>query len=107
MRFRGQGFTPAQAKYLTQPYGVRSANPTWKLGGHHSAVKWQNEMVKRGWTPQQIDEAIAGGQKFTAPNKVNPVNTATRYVHPQTGRSVVVDDVTNEVLHVGGDGFQY
>jgi hypothetical protein len=28
-------------------------------------------------------------------------------VHPRTGRSVVVDDATGEVFHVGGDGFEY
>jgi len=26
--------------------------------------------------------------------------------HPETGRSVIVDDVTHEVLRVGGDGFE-
>jgi hypothetical protein len=25
----------------------------------------------------------------------------------RTGRSVVVDDATGEVFHVGGDGFEY
>jgi hypothetical protein len=64
-------------------------------------------MEQRDWTPKQIDEALAGGQKHPAPNKVNPGNSATRYVHPKTGRSVVVDDVTGEVLHVGGDGFKH
>jgi len=33
--------------------------------------------------------------------------SATRYVHPRIGRSVVVDDATGEVFHVGGDGFEY
>jgi hypothetical protein len=47
------------------------------------------------------------GQQFKAVNNVNPGNAATRYVNPQTGRSVVVDDVTREVIHVGGDGFKY
>jgi hypothetical protein len=36
-----------------------------------------------------------------------PANGATRYVNPTTGRSVVIDNVTQEVLHVGGDGFLY
>ena len=36
---------------------------------------------------------------------MNPGNSATRYVHPETGRSVVLDDVTREVIHVGGEGF--
>jgi hypothetical protein len=56
---------------------------------------------------QQIDEAIASGKQFPAPNNVNPANGATRFVHPTTGRSVVIDNVTKELLHVGGDGFKY
>jgi hypothetical protein len=34
-------------------------------------------------------------------------NPATRYVYPDTGRSIIVDDITNELLHVGGDTFGY
>ncbi len=64
-------------------------------------------MRKRGWTVARIDEAIASGQNFSVINQVNPGNNATRYVHPETGRSVVIDDVTREVIHVGGDGFLY
>ena len=84
-----------------------SGAPNWKLGGNHSAQQWQNKMLQRGWTPEQITEAIQGGQKFPAVNLVNPGNPATRYVHPATGRSIVVDDVTEEVIHVGADGFVY
>jgi hypothetical protein len=64
-------------------------------------------MAQRDWTPQQITEATQQGQPFAAVNNVNPNNAATRYVHPTTGRSVVVDDVTAEVIHVGGNGFVY
>lgn len=64
-------------------------------------------MAKRGWTTRQIDEAISTGPTFPATNQVEPANGATRYVHPETGRSVVLDDVTGEVIHVGGDGFLY
>jgi hypothetical protein len=64
-------------------------------------------MSRRGWTPDQITEAIQQGQPFPAVNKVNPGNAAVRYVHPTTGRSVVVDTATGEVIHVGGDGFVY
>lgn len=64
-------------------------------------------MQHRGWTPDQITEAVEHGQQFPAVNNVNPANGATRYVHPTTGRSVVVDQVTGEVIHVGGDGFVY
>src|SRR4051812_35944654 len=52
-----------------------------------------------------ITEAIPGGQPFPAPNHVNPSHSATCFVHPPTGRSVVVDDVTRKVIPVGGDGF--
>lgn len=79
----------------------------WNLGGKKSPTKWANQMNKRGWTSQQIDEAVGRGRTFPADNNVNPSNPATRYVHPDTGRSVVIDDVTKEVLHVGGDGFKY
>lgn len=86
---------------------LKTAKTEWKFGTFKGAQKWARQMAKRGWTEKQITEAIESGQRFPAPNNVNPANTATRYVHPATGRSVVVDDVTKEVLHIGGDGFKY
>lgn len=82
-------------------------HPGWKLGRNHSAQEWQDKMQQRGWTPDQITEAIQNGQRLPATNKVNPAHPATRYIHPTTGRSVVIDDATREVIHVGGDGFLY
>ncbi len=64
-------------------------------------------MRHRDWTADQIEEAIRGGQALAAANAINPGHGATRYVHPTTGRSVILDDVTGEVIHVGGDGFVY
>ena len=81
--------------------------PNWRLGANHSAGQWQGKMQQRGWTVDQIEEAIHGGQSHSAANNINPANRATRYVHPTTGRSVVLDDATGEVIHVGGDGFVY
>jgi len=77
----------------------------WRLGSFKSMTKWQNQMANRGWTSQQITEAIESGQQFSATNMVNKGNSAIRYVHLQTGRSVVVDTETREILQVGGDGF--
>jgi len=88
-------------------HGARPGQPGWRFGGNHTARQWQNLMRRRGWTPDQITEAVQNGRKFSAVNNVNPGNAATRHVHPTTGRSVVVDDVTGEVIHVGGDGFVY
>jgi len=79
----------------------------WALGGGKSAGKWASQMETRGWTAKQITEAIESGEQHVAKNLVNEGNTATRYVHPTTGRSVVVDNETKEVIHVGGDGFKY
>lgn len=81
-----------------------------KLGRFKSAQKWANQMAKRGWTEEQIDEAWQNGKRYDAPNKVNAGNPAGRYVNPSTGRSIVVDEVLNEVLQVGGDaanGFRH
>ena len=77
------------------------------FGKHKSTQKWMNQLEKRGWTPGQVDQAIKKGKNFPAKNNINPGNSATRYVHPETGKSVVIDNVTKEVIHVGGEGFKY
>ena len=99
----------------TSPSTSQTATPNpdngggrkWKFGSNKSEQQWRSNLARRGWTPEQIDEAVANGQKFPAQNNINPSNGATRYVNPTTGRSVVLDNVTNEVIHVGGDGFRY
>lgn len=63
-------------------------------------------MGPRGWTQTQIDEAIRGGHQVPAINRATG-NPATRYVHPTTGQSVVVDRITGKVIHVGAPGFKY
>ncbi len=83
---------------------VQIAN-SWRLGGFKSASKWANQMAKRGWTESEITEAILSGEPYPATNLVNKANLAIRYVNPTTGRSVVLDNVTKEVLQVGGNGF--
>jgi len=87
--------------------GNGSGGKKWKWGSHKTSQKAARQMAQRGWTDAQIDEAVQNGQQHPAPNNVNPANGATRYVNPSTGRSVVLDNVTGEVLHVGGDGFLY
>jgi hypothetical protein len=60
-------------------------------------------MAARGWTDEQIEEALRT-TPIPAKGKLGP---ASRYVHPTTGKSVVVDDATGEIFHVGGEGFKY
>jgi hypothetical protein len=75
--------------------------------GQKSSQTWQNQMTKRGWTPESIEDAIKNGQQYPAPNNVNPGNGATRYVSPKSGQSVIIDNVTGGIIHVGGPGFDY
>ena len=63
-------------------------------------------MGPRGWSDALIDDAIESGEQIPAINKATG-NAAIRYVSPVTGQSVVVDSVTDEVIHVGGPGFKY
>ena len=56
-------------------------------------------------TLDRLTAAMLGGQTLPATNQVNSGHSASRYIHPTTGRSVSVDDVAGEVIHVGGDGF--
>lgn len=65
--------------------------------------KLRKQMRKRDWTEQQIREALAT-RGIPAEGKRHP---ATRYVHPVTGKSVSVDNVTGEIFHVGGEEFNY
>ena len=71
-----------------------------------SPEKLARQMVQQGWTQEQVSEALAHGRRFWAAN-LETGGSATRYLHLETGRSVVIDDATGEVLHVGGDGFVY
>lgn len=69
-------------------------------------AKVAGQMEARGWTEESIQEAIQSGDQVQAVNKATG-NPATRYINPTTGQSVVLDDVTKEVIHVGGPGFKY
>ena len=64
-------------------------------------------MQKRGMTYKQIQEAVQYGDAYSAIDKTAGGQPATRYVHPQTGRSVVINNQTGKVIHVGGEGFKY
>ena len=71
-----------------------------------SSDRLLRQMAARGWTEVQIETAVRLGERHPTVNRETNA-PATRYVHPETGRSVVIDDVSGEVIHVGGDGFLY
>ena len=72
--------------------------------------KIERQMAERGWTPEQIQEAYENGEQFSATNRLGgpgAFTPATRYVNPETGQSVVIDDATGEIIQVGGAGFRH
>jgi Colicin E5 ribonuclease domain len=62
------------------------------------------QMEQRGWTSDQIQDAYDNGEQVNAVNRATG-GTATRYINPVSGQSVVIEDAT--VIHVGGPGFLY
>jgi uncharacterized protein YukE len=68
--------------------------------------KIERQMQQRGWTAEEIQKAYENGEQVPAVNKATG-SPATRYVNPDTGQSMVVDDGTGQVIHVGGPGFRY
>ena len=91
----------------TAAEAAADASRAVKFGAGKSATKWANQLLKRGWTQSEIADAVANGERVPAVNNINPSNGATRYISPSSGKSVVVDNVTGEVIHVGGAGFKY
>jgi len=88
---------------------ARSYDPsTAQLGaeGISISAKIARQMEARGWTEEEIQEAIKSGEQVQAANKATG-DPATRYINPRTGQSVVIDNGTKEVIHVGGPGFKY
>ena len=67
--------------------------------------KIQRQMLSRGWTRQEIIDAFERGKAFPAVDRTAGSTAATRYVNPTTGKFVVVNDATGNVIQVGGAGF--
>jgi len=63
-------------------------------------------MQNRRWSKEEITEAFEHGQAFPQVNLRNG-NPANRYVNPTTGKSVIIDNVTGEVIQVGDVNFSY
>ncbi len=85
---------------------VGNANVQWKLGEFKSATRWANQLKNRGWTPEEITETIKNGKNYAVENRVNKGNAAVQYFNPKTGRFVVRDEVTMEILQVSDRRFK-
>ena len=79
----------------------------WRPGSHKSETKWLNQFANRGWTPEDVTYTIKTGKSYPATNMINKANGATRFQNPKTGKSIVIDDKTYELIHVGGENFKW
>ncbi len=61
------------------------------------------QMVTRGWTKQEILDTVNAGKTFPVVNKATG-GAATEYVSA-SGKFVVVDNATKQVIQVSGPGF--
>lgn len=93
---------PAVARWLIAQSLRRTA---WKLGSHKSNLKWKNRIEKRKWTADQITNTLKTGKRTKATNKVNKGNRAIMYTNPKTGKFLVRDEVTKEILQISDDNF--
>jgi len=55
------------------------------------------QMKKGEWTNEKVFEAL----KTNGIEATGKLNSATRYVHPDTGKSIIIDNVTKELFHAG------
>lgn len=77
-----------------------AGDPTLRVSNER---KLQKQMRRRGWTGAEIREALATPGLPTRGKD----GAALRHVHPLSGKSVVVDEATGEIFHVGGEGYAY
>lgn len=95
---------PAVQQTTTAPPAPRTGRVRPDLS--RASPKKLRQMQQRGWTQEQVSEAFESGEQSPAINKATG-GSATRYVHPKTGQSVVIDDATGQPIHLGGPGFKY
>jgi hypothetical protein len=61
-------------------------------------------MTSRGWTKQEILDTVREGDAYAVTNKATG-GPATEYVSRSTGKFVVIDNKSGQVLQVSGQGF--
>jgi RHS repeat-associated protein len=68
--------------------------------------KIENDMAERGWTQQDIQNVYQNGSTSTAIDRTAGGQPATQYLDPATGKFIVVNNTTGNVIQVSGPGFR-
>lgn len=76
-------------------------NSTWK--------NWANYMSNRGWSFGDIQKTLLNGKwsPHSGNNYLNPGNSMSKVTNINTGRSLIIDNVTKDIIHLGKPGFVY
>jgi hypothetical protein len=100
--------TQDEEEQTAEEVGAISAGAIYSTpGGVNYDDKILDQSAERPWTDEQIDEAQLYGDRIDAFNRMKgePFTPATRYVHPDTGASVVIDNTTNTIVQIGKPDF--
>lgn len=64
-------------------------------------------MMKRGWKFDDIQKTLAKGkwEPHSGQNYLNPGNSMSIVTNQSTGKSLIIDNVTKEVIQLGDKGF--
>ncbi|MGH9491125.1 MAG: RHS repeat-associated core domain-containing protein [Terriglobales bacterium] len=88
---------------------ARTVPDTGAVDLENLTPKIQRQMTSRGWSKQEIldtvQQAREGGDVHTVTSKATG-GAATEFVSPSTGRFVVIDKETGQVIQVSGPGFR-
>lgn len=99
--------TAALASWENEGGSVTSFRPKPNVNNLDKHALKSLQKPDRLWTKEQILEAYEQGSATTAVDKTSNFSSATRYIHPETGKSVIVNNDTGRVVHVGGAGYRY
>jgi RHS repeat-associated protein len=74
-------------------------NPGWK--------NWATYMSKRGWNFNEIQQTLTKGKwsPHTGNNYLNPGNSMSIVTDPKTGKSLIIDNISKEIIQLGGKGW--
>jgi len=70
---------------------------------------WPNYMIKKGWTFEEIQQTLSKGEwaARSAYNGLNPGNSMNIVTNLSTGKSLIIDIVTNEIIQLGKVGYKF
>ena len=98
---RGIGGFLSRAFFRGATKGDSVLRPGWK--------NWGKYMGNKGWTPDEIQQTLIKGKwkPHLGTNHMNPGNPMRLVTNPYTGKSLIIDNVTREIIQLGRKGYRY